>query len=435
MLIESNTFLFLITLGVVSTIFAVLIYWCLRICIPKINILPWHHIRHISYLVFVPVVTFGAIFLHLDFVLFLISTLTVLISLIVFELFFRNILSASGVGISPSRISQGRNGVQVPYKEAREASGDYPYFYLTEEFFASIQYGTMYDRAPSSKKSVEEGIHYDRAFDYEGVGISVRNGLRSTTDQPVEFEKSVIFFGGSTTFGGREVPDSLTFSSFVQRAMNSRQKKVIVVNHGQGGATVVDRVEWLIEATPVNSGDVVCFYFGANDCGWVINYRGKLRYQIEFQSPLLQLLRRGPLLRSVLIQWLYGEVALRHNKWCAKKAFKDTTFALTRAKEWAEARGCKFLAVLQPQLYASETNLTYEINLRPRFSSFLVAQLAFAYPLYEKFLKTCGFGVTMTEIFDNLEKVVYLDWAHVNARGNEIIARHLVDVIDEYGWV
>ena len=382
----------------------------------------------IVFLVFIPSFITSLLVLYNMLLLMLFLLLLASMVLVTLEIFLRQVLKERGIERYIFRHSQGRNGVQVSYSEAKKASGDYPYAYLTEEYFASIQYGNMYERE-IFQKNICQGVHYDQAFDYEAPGISVRNGLRTTTDQPIEFEKSLLFFGGSTTFGGREVPDDLTFSSFIQRKINSVQKNILVINHGQGGATAVDRVNWLMAETPINSGDIICFYIGANDCGWVISsYRG-MTNQIHFQSPLLRLLRVGRLLKVVLFQWLYGELAFLHNKRCANKAVKDTIMALTTAKRWAELKGCAFLIVLQPHLYVSKTNLPYEVQLKPKFSDFLIGQLDIAYSQYEKFVRDCGFGVSATSIFDNLEQTVYLDWCHVNARGNEIIADYLFRVL------
>jgi endonuclease IV len=41
------------------------------------------------------------------------------------------------------------------------------------------------------------------------------------------------------------------------------------------------------------------------------------------------------------------------------------------------------------------------------------------------FIDQCDLGVSLSNIFDNLEDSVYLDWCHVNARGAEIIADRL----------
>lgn len=352
------------------------------------------------------------------------------------ERFLREILKNSGKDVKNYRIAHGKNGFQVKYPEAREASGDYPRIYMTESYFESIQGQNMFPRGWSPEvKVLEQGDHYDQEHDYEALGISVRKGIRGTTDQPKLWSRTLMFFGGSTTFGFREVPDDLTFASFVQRKINLDFGGIRVINHGQSGATVIDRVGWLIKETPTRHGDLVVFYFGANDCGWHVHGMSNGREQDKFQSPLLIVLGRFINRRIELLNWLHGELALRHNKWCADNTFKATVVEFQKAKKWAENRGLNFLVVLQPHIYVSQTTSHYEESLRGRFSFFLRDQLRIAYPRYEEFVKNCGYGVSLTHIFDNLQHSVYLDWCHVNARGNEIVAENLFYELKNRNWL
>ena len=432
MLISTTPFWFSAWSSISVTLIAVFMYWSLRIHIYRTFYLPLRHALQIIVLVLIPSQALIMIYMNKQLWLLFVFALTTIGLFVSLEIYLRKVLLTSENRSFNFRHSQGRNGVQVPYSEAREASGDFPYVYMTEEFFNSIQYNVMYERDPSIKIRLKQNIHYDLAFDYDSPGISVKNGLRTTTDQPSSFERSLLFFGGSTTFGGREVPDNLTFCSILQRQFNSSGNKVIVINHGQGGATVLDRVQWLIESTPVNSGDIICFYFGANDSGWKVRFNKKMRNQIEMQPPLLQLMRRGPLLKSAVIQWIYGENAFFHNQRCADKAVGDSIRSLELARKWANAKGCKFLVALQPQIYASKKYSDYEAMLRSRFSNFLIGQLALAYPRYENFVAKCGYGVSMTALFDNIDHSVYLDWCHLNARGNTIIANRFWELLSNF---
>lgn len=40
---------------------------------------------------------------------------------------------------------------------------------------------------------------------------------------------------------------------------------------------------------------------------------------------------------------------------------------------------------------------------------------------------------TATDIYDSYEESYYLDWAHVNSRGNEIIAERMLDSLLDRG--
>ena len=434
---DNDTSLIMVQWAIAVFVFGlpVLAYWIYRVHVMGVFFIPIRHILQLFGIsAFSIIVSFSLVkaesrLLTIVLILILSSSLGAL------ELFLRKVSKKFNKETGNYRVSQGKNGVQVKYSEAREASGDYPRVYMTESYFNSIQYGTMYERE-TSPKIREPGEHYDQAFDYLAPGISVTKGIRGTSDQPKLWSRKLLFFGGSTTFGGREVPDDLTFPSFVQRRVNLESGgEVKVINHGQGGATVIDRVNWLINETPTNPGDIVVFYFGANDCGWRVRGMTFHGYQINFQSPLLVVLNRYKDKGFEVLRWLHGELAHSHNKRYADRAFKKTVSELQRAKKWAELQELRFLVVLQPHLYLSKVVSEYENSLVGRFSFFMRDQLRIAYPKYEEFVKKCGYGVSFTTIFDDLEHSVYLDWCHVNARGNEIISDHLYREIKSRHWV
>jgi hypothetical protein len=85
------------------------------------------------------------------------------------------------------------------------------------------------------------------------------------------------------------------------------------------------------------------------------------------------------------------------------------------------------VAVLQPNLYTLLTKSAYEKKLERRFSRDLKTLIIDAYKNYEVWIKTVPYGVSATHIFDNAPAQVFLDWAHVNARGNELIAKFIFE--------
>jgi len=401
---------------------AVLTYWIYRVRVMHISFIPFRHSLQISMISVLSTIVFFFL-IKVETRLLMIVLILVLSSLLVaLELFLRKVSGSANKEIKKYRISQGKNGIQVKYSEAREASGDYPRAYMTESFFKSFHYITMCD-GETSPKNKKPSNHF-----------TVTNGIRETSDQPKLWSSKLMFLGGSTTFA-REVPDDLTFASYVQRKINLGSGGVKVINHGKEGATVIDRVNWLINESQTNPGDMIVIYFGCNDCGWQIRGKFFTGDQFAFQSPLLFVLNRYKNRAFELLNWLHGELAHRHNKWCADHVFKQTVSELQRAKEWAEFRGLKYLVVLQPHVYVSKVVTQYENSLRGRFSFFLPDQLRIAYPRYEEFIKNCGYGVSLTTIYDGLDHSVYLDWAHVNARGNEVISENLYREIKNRNWL
>ena len=398
-------------------------YWIYRVRVMRIFFIPIRHILQIS----------GISALSITLFLFLVKVETrlstsifilVLSSLLAaFEIFLRRVQPKSGLERIDIKYGNGRNGLQVSYDEAREASGDYPRHYMTESYYDSMRVSGIELNPQNNikKMSKKSGVHYGDSPNFCASEISVENGIRTTTDQPTQWNRNLLLFGGSTTFGDREVPDDLTYSSYLQRIINNNSHCIRVINHGKQGASVINRLKWLIEETPTNIGDIIVFYFGDNDSGWIVN--GKSHF--TFRSPLLIITSKLLGLRLEILNWLHGELVYLHNKWCADCAFKKTVSELERAKKWADNHDLRFLVVLQPNLFVSKVISKYENSLRGRFSFFLRSQIEIAYPRYEEFVKHCGYGLSFTEIFNNREYSVFLDWAHVNARGNEIIADNL----------
>lgn len=85
------------------------------------------------------------------------------------------------------------------------------------------------------------------------------------------------------------------------------------------------------------------------------------------------------------------------------------------------------VAILQPNLYTLRTKSDYEKKLEQRFSQDIKTLIFDAYKQYEAWVKTVSYGVSATHIFNNAPSSVFLDWAHVNARGNELIAKFIFD--------
>ena len=411
------------------TLFATLLYLLLRAHAEKNFFTPFGHIRQISYLVFPTVFIFCFLVLN-SLVFHLISILVVILLLGGgIEALLRKIVKSVGRTAQSFRLNDHKWGLLLPFEEAKFATGGYPREYLTEEFYNSARHRYWKKWSVNEFQTSDPTLHFDENDIIDVDNFSIKNGLRTTSDQPEEYDLNILLFGGSTTFM-EEVPDDLTHASFLQRRLNL-DKKVRVINHGKGGATVLNRVSFLVKNRVIVKGDVVILYFGVNDCGQLV--RG--RESSSLRSPFLILSGRIGLQKSEIGKWVRGELLFRHNSRCSISAFDSTVSAINELKELVESRGAKLLIVLQPNLFVSKTKSEYEESLRSRWSSFTVGQVKLCYPKYEDFVDQCSFGISLTTIFDNLEHIVYLDWCHVNARGAEIVAQSLYSELVKLQYV
>lgn len=413
-----------IAVALVSTLLVTLLYLLLRAGSEKNLYTPFFHIRQICFITF-PTVFIFCFLVTNSLTLYLISMFLVIVLLLGgLEVLLRRFTANINRKDLSHKAKKLRWGLRVPFEEASFATGNYPREYLTEEFVSSI-HDNFWKKWPSHEfRTTDPAIHFDENSNIDVENFSIKNGLRTTTDQPEKYDFSILLFGGSTTLM-EEVPDDLTYGSFLQRRINL-DKKVRVINHGIRGATVLNRALFLIKRTHVSKGDIVVFYFGVNDSGASVHGKSWL----SLRSPLLILIEKIGVRSLEIGKWVRGELIYRHNFRCSINAFDSTVSTICEAKRFVESRGAKLIVVLQPNLFVSKTKSDYEKYLRSRWSSsFAVEQVKICYPRYEAFVDQCNFGISLSHIFDNLDHSVYLDWCHVNARGAEIIAENLYTVL------
>ena len=137
-------------------------YWIYRVRVMRIFFIPIRHILQIS----------GISALSITLFLFLVKVETrlstsifilVLSSLLAaFEIFLRRVQPKSGLERIDIKYGNGRNGLQVSYDEAREASGDYPRHYMTESYYESMRVSGIELNPQNNikKMSKKSGVHY-----------------------------------------------------------------------------------------------------------------------------------------------------------------------------------------------------------------------------------------------------------------------------------
>ena len=257
----------------------------------------------------------------------------------------------------------------------------------------------------------------------------VLNGIRNTTDDPSSDRKDLanVFLLGGSPLSGQEVPDRLTSSSFLQRIANDHEIKIRVVNCGWSGSSVLGRTEFLKDLAVENS--IVVFIFGVNDSGW---YSRKLKkLSVDSIGLPLRALRAIVDLNSILASFFYNKISPWYYRKSSIRAVNDAIESLKDAYEFCIHNSAKMIAMLEPNLYTRRISHGYETRLISRFNRDLRTHIIESYKQYEDWIKTLPFGVSATHIFDNSKDSVFLDWSHVNARGNEIIAKFVFDELQQ----
>jgi lysophospholipase L1-like esterase len=272
--------------------------------------------------------------------------------------------------------------------------------------------------------------------DFRGTHFTVEQGVRRTTDVPHDATATVYLFGGSTVYGS-EVPDSHTIASYLQRGLTRAGFRYRVVNFGVTSINTRQQLERL-ELTTLAEGDVVIFYDGVNDVLQGVLY-GNAGETIVGND------RSRPLTHKVLYRLSKNSVAARHllTQFNANYKIADlprrvaSTEAryesnLAAAEQLARANGAAFMHFLQPTLYSLAKRGDYENKLLTFGFVPVQAEEAFAatYPrlatVSERRARLGFSEVDLTAIFDDVMEPVYLDGWHINHRGNEIVADHML---------
>ena len=365
-------------------------------------------------------------------------TVTVSLLFVALELTLRRLvakLTASRVGLGNGKIGSG-----VAFEEARAAAGAYPDDYMTKDFWLEMQ-EFMKSRSlqkANFKAKNASGLPVDSfkmhaGIDFQSPNYGMCQGVRNTTDVPgVTDIKRLTLLGGSTVLC-EEVPDRLTNASFLQRFLNEAKQNIQVINYGASGATSIDRVRMLMELSDASDGDFVVIYYGDNDSGWIDHQSGRPSQQLTWTS--VRALKALSEFDLETARWLYGELSPYSFRKFSRAAVTDTIDSLNVAREYCQSKGAHMVAILQPNLYTLRTKSQYERQLEKRFSIDMRNLVLDAYRRYEEWVKETPYAVSATHIFNNAAAPVFLDWAHVNARGNEIIAKFIFEELQRQGML
>jgi hypothetical protein len=256
-----------------------------------------------------------------------------------------------------------------------------------------------------------------------------------TTQSPVGH---IRFFGGSTIWGSG-VDDSNTIPAH----FNAIHPNYQVHNHGEAGFVSRQELARLVNLVNQNAPmDVVVFYDGCNDayhmCRADLSINGhreesKIRNKLKPRSQVVDSLI-GSLRDN--IHWLKTEL---ENKKAPSQCQADHRYAQnvaktivnnwTIAKEIAKLRGAEFHAILQPVAPIGSPNIAYMPDKKSLSRS---KDYVIIYSLIQEIIQRDGIDWIhdFTDAFDR-DEYIYIDSCHVNALGNNIIARKVDEIVGQ----
>jgi hypothetical protein len=303
---------------------------------------------------------------------------------------------------------------------ARKASGDYPSFYMSQELFENMKKRDELELRSRTVTILQSRKRDFVSSEFKSEDLNVKDGLRLTTNTPKSVTNKVLVFGGSTVFCS-EVPDKYTVASFLQRSLNSVSSNFRVINHGQRGATTLNRIRLLQTLSDLEKSDIAIFLFGDNDCG---TYLDQKRHPL---TRVIVLLERISNYGIEIFKWINGELSPVLWRRRAKASALKLVEQFKIANDFCQRSDINLVFVLQPNLFTLKGNFDYTNGLKRVSSSEIKVSVGAAYPVFESWISKNNHAVSAAHIFDDIGERVYLDWAHLNARGNEYLARFIFD--------
>ena len=259
---------------------------------------------------------------------------------------------------------------------------------------------------------------------------------KPTTDHPIGH---VRLFGGSTMWG-KGVDDEHS----IPAQFNRLHPRLAVYNNGESAFVSRQSLERLInivnQREPV---DVAVSYEGCNDfytlCRKDTSIDGhshepemarKLRPPSFAADALF-----GALREVIFYAWGRSLKAMGPPSRCQDEPDGAERVARTLISNWknakaiADSRGIEFHAILQPVAVIGSPNLSH-LDYLAEESHSRSNDYQRAYPIVQRLMQAeqAPWMHDFTDAFDGGE-LIYIDGCHVNARGNEIIARRIDEIL------
>ncbi len=264
---------------------------------------------------------------------------------------------------------------------------------------------------------------YWRRPPYEGSFIKVDSrGVRRSWNPETHGDdpQKIFFFGGSTMWGSG-ARDEYTIPSYVSRALAEKGYDVEVTNFGETGWVNTQGIIMLmLELRKGNIPDIVVFYDGANDVHSALQNR-------EAGLPGNEINRRKQFYGSRAV--LNLEQPKVDDETLAKDTIDVYLANLDLLQALADRYGFSVVAVWQPISYVDKELTPEEYEMAYDLGEKMAKFYQRTYALMRE--RAPRNVVDLSGVFANVKERVYLDHAHLNERGNEIVAQGMTQAIEK----
>jgi lysophospholipase L1-like esterase len=270
-------------------------------------------------------------------------------------------------------------------------------------------------------------------------GYRVHNVGRDNAPNAV----TIGFFGGSTMWGTGVDDDGTIAAQF-----DAITQGYDVTNYGERGYTTLQNLIDLV--TLINQGRapmVVVFYEGFNDvwvhCDYAVTERLNSHMEERRMQSALDRTEREDYLYNTIIAPLVdfttrvtGSSNVPHKAACSNDPERANAVAemfvrtLEMAQTLVDATGGRFYAALQPHAYFGSPRVDH-LDLVGQRHDGQRAEFAAVYPLIVQKMGARGHDwfIDLSQALDG-EENLFIDHAHITARGNELIARLIAESVN-----
>lgn len=293
------------------------------------------------------------------------------------------------------------------------------------------------DAFQADRVAMARSIYYVgdvRHGDYSGKYMSMHDGWRGTSDQPVTWQHTVWLVGPSTVYD-EEVPDYYTKASYLQRLLKPYNLRVM--NISESGANLITMTTWLARLD-IRPGDTVIFFAASVSGGTSLT---DLR-NASLPGKLCQTLKDG--YSQMALSTAYCTVS---DKLLAPSKISNAELArmlsayrkyMLSARQYITERGARLVNILQPAIYSmplsslERTIVSSYPDLAPDFEQMWNA----FYPQWQaESERLAQDGIETHDLLHVLDplrrrgEIVYIDHVHTTDRGNAVIARAIYDAV------
>jgi len=300
----------------------------------------------------------------------------------------------------------------------------------------------IHESANGERSRLDDKVR--RLINFEGKYINVIDGHRRTAFVPENATNTVHIYGSSTIYS-QEVPDEYTIPSIVQRKVNEITTKYKVVNYGAVSMNSEQQLYFLRE-TKLKEGDIVIFCDGGPDIlhnvyngyehGVNINTLQNSQKPDILGSQIVPVLEKVKLINfATLLKYIKQKSSplnTRNAEEVTARAIKASeNFAnnIRLAHQYSKMSGADFYHFLQPTIFSLKSRTKHEQFL---IDNFLLTppgiERVFNYSI-DKFVRHSNalnsqgvVSIDLSNVLENRQGEVFLDFAHTTERANEAIA-------------